>query len=148
MYIFLDIYFFYSKYIFVSKECEWIYYIYTVKSENLAEIIFTDLVAHPNIFCSFNVHYSMAVLFNKVNHLEGFDFHVFASSVEITKINHRWYFLVLQYNDSIEKMTTMLISKQKLNKKIICFLRHSLGSWVGGFVIHKLKKMMALHVIT
>ena len=59
-----------------------------------------SLIRSSKIVRSCNFHYPMAVHFyiiNKVNILETFNFHTFASSVEIAKIKHRWNFLVLQY---------------------------------------------------
>ena len=53
-------------------------------------------------FCQLNFHYSMSVLFyiiTKKTILEALNFHRFASSVEMAKINLGWNFLVLQQWD-------------------------------------------------
>ena len=59
-----------------------------------------SLISPSQIFRSFNSHYSMTVLFyiiTKVNILEAFNFHRFASSAKIAKINCGWNCLVLHY---------------------------------------------------
>ena len=59
-------------------------------------------LTHPNNFAHFYFHYSMAVLFHIitiVNISEAFNFHGFASSKEIAKINCKWNVLVLQWTE-------------------------------------------------
>ena len=59
-----------------------------------------SLINPSKHFRSFNFHHWMTVLFyiiTKVNILKAFNFHGFASSLKIVKINCRWNFLVLHY---------------------------------------------------